>query len=86
MTKYKLAVPVEYDGEQLTEIECKRPKGRHLKHLSAEPSLPEMIMIAVSATGFPRKVFEDLDGYDYVKIGEIYGGFLEVGPIHGNGT
>lgn len=83
MVTYKLATPVEFDGQEYTEIEMKRPKGRHLRDLGSDQSLGAMIMVAVKATGLPRKFFEDLDGYDYVKVGEIYNNFLEIGPRTG---
>jgi len=84
MVKYELATPIEFDGQEYKSIELKRPKGRHLRDLGGDQSLGAMIMVAVKATGLPRKFFEDLDGYDYVKVGEIYNNFLEIGPRIGN--
>ena len=84
MVKYKLATPIEFDGQEYTEIELKRPKGRHLRDLGSDQSLGAMIMVAVKATGLPRKFFEDIDGYEYVKVVEIYNNFLEIGPRIGN--
>ena len=83
MVKYKLATPVEFDGETVTEIELPRPKGRHLKELGEDQSIGAIILVARKVTGRPLKFFDELDGYDYFKIGEIYNNFLEIGPRTG---
>jgi hypothetical protein len=83
MVKYKLATPVEFDGEIYEEIELTRPKGKHIRDLGDNQSIGSMIMVACKATGIPRKVFDEMDGYDYVKVGEYYNNFLEIGPKTG---
>lgn len=80
MLKYKLAVPVEFDGKTYDEIPLARPKGKHLKKIPANPNFEDIMQVACKVSGVPNKIFEEMDGFDYVKIGEQMNDFLANGP------
>ena len=86
MKRYKLHFPVEYDGQAISELELKRPKGKHLKNLPDQPKLSDMIVLAAKVSGLPLKVFDEMDGYDLGEVQEILGGFLTRGRATGEDT
>ena len=78
----KLLYPIDWDSEDglVTELEFKRPKGKHLKGLTSELGLAEIFKIASKITGFTPAFFDEMDGADCLRVSELIGTFLEAGP------
>ena len=74
-----LSEPIEWGEDQITEIVMQRPKGKHLKSLSAEPSLQDLVKIAQKISGQPPRVFDDMDADDVLACAEAVGDFLDSG-------
>lgn len=75
----KLREKIEWDGEDVSEIEIRRPKGKHLKKLGGSSKLSNMIEIASLCSDYTPKFFDELDGSDYMKCVEVVSGFLDDG-------
>ena len=82
-TTFKLVTPVTWDGEEVSELEFVRPKGKHLKRMPAEASIKDLMQLAAKVTVSPKNIspafFDEVDGADVVNIAEVMGDFLTVG-------
>lgn len=80
----KLYVPVKWDDDEpVSELEIKRPKGKHLKFLKGSPTFFDLMQIASKTSGYTPKFFDELDGADLVNITGVIGDFLDTGPKTG---
>lgn len=79
MKKYTLEYPVNFSNNQVTEIELRRPKGKHLKNIGADAGLGEIMDIAAGCSDYPPVFFDELDAVDYVGVSEVIAGFLASG-------
>lgn len=80
----KLLYPIEWDEEgEVTEIELKRPKGKHIKHLGKDVSMKEIFDIASKVSGYTPAFFDELDAADCLQVSEVIGDFLDSGPKTG---
>lgn len=81
---YKLTTPVK-KGD--TEVTClifsRRVKAKDFQGMSAELDQDANMLLISRLTGVELYLIEELDGYDYVKAGEILGLFLGSGPMTG---
>jgi len=80
---YKLLHPVELGSERTTQIILSRPKGKHIKHLKKDLTLGEIMQVAQKVADCSPLVFEEMDGGDYLAVGEIVGDFLDSGQRDG---
>ncbi len=84
MVKLKLRYPVEFNGETISEIELKRPKGKHLKVLPANPTTKDLLVLAAKLSGYPTQVFDEMDAVDVIAVSEAIANFLERGQETGD--
>lgn len=76
----KLDYPIEYGEEGLvSEIELKRPKGKHLKGLTKDVGYNDIIKIASKVSGYPPSFFDEMDAADCTEVSEAIGDFLDNG-------
>lgn len=80
----KLKYPIDFDSQTYTEITLKRPKGKHLKDVSAAPKMADLQRIAVRLTGYSNRLFEEMDAVDYMAVITAIGDFLADGRETGN--
>jgi len=82
--KVKLKHPIDWasdTGENLVdEVELKRPKGKHIKHLDGEVSMSDLLKIASKVSGYTPAFFDELDAEDCLEIVGVIGDFLGSGP------
>lgn len=83
MVTYKLEHPFEYDGNRIESLTLNRPKGKHLKNFSSNPTTADMIVLAAKISGQPTTVFDEMDAVDVIGIAEVIGGFLDRGQKTG---
>jgi len=78
--------PLKWGKELIKELEFRRPKGKDIRHISLPPTLEEVMEVAGKCVNHPSGsiLFDELDGYDYLKVGEVVGGFLGSGPEIGS--
>jgi len=79
METYTLKYPVTWDDKEVTDIEVRRPKGKHIKRVGATSDLGSMMNIAASITDYTPKFYDELDAVDYLGVAEVIGGFLDNG-------
>jgi len=85
MEVYKLEYPVEYDNKQVTEIEIRRPKGKHVKEISGD-KMSDLMGIAHHITDYTDGFFDELDAVDYLGVSDVIGGFLQSGQKTGENS
>jgi hypothetical protein len=78
-TKFDLDFPFEWDGEIISHLDLKRPKGKHIKMLGENPTLSDLLGVASRISGYTHKVFDEMDGSDCLRLGETVAGFLSNG-------
>lgn len=80
----KLRYPTEWGKEMIKEITFQRPKGKHLKHLSANAKAEDVILIASKISGHTPSFFDELDAYDWQKAIKVVNDFLDDGEKDGD--
>lgn len=76
----KLQFPFKWDGDDdVTELELKRPKGKHLRGLGKDVSMHDLFQIAAKVSGYTPKFFDEMDAVDCIKVTEVIGDFLDSG-------
>jgi len=78
-----LAYPIDWGDETISELRLRRPKGKDLEHMSAEPTMKELMMVAQKCAKVPRRVIEELDSEDVMELVEAVADFLESGQRTG---
>lgn len=84
-TAIKLDYPVTVDGEQITEINLRRPKARD--YLTASRSAPtsaeQEVRMICNLAEVSDKVVEELDWADYLKVQAVLQNFSKAGEPQG---
>lgn len=76
----KLDYPFKWgDEDEVTEVELKRPKGKHLKNLGGKATMSDLFGIASKVSGYDLRFFDELDGVDCMKVTDAIGDFLDGG-------
>lgn len=71
-------------GEQtITELVLRRPKGKDLNGLSANPTMKELLTIGGRCAGVTQRIIDELDGADAMEVVDAVSDFLEAGPQTG---
>ncbi len=84
IVRVELAYPIDWDNdEEITFIELKRPKGKHIKGLGKDPGIKDILDIASKVSGYSPRFFDELDAVDCLKVSEVIGDFLEDGQKTG---
>lgn len=82
--KYKLQFPIDYLGNLVTEVELKRPKGKHIKNLDGKNPMADTLTLASKISGMPPAFFDEMDACDVTRVSEIISTFLSNGLEIGN--
>lgn len=87
--KIKLASPIEWGEETITEIRIAKPRGKQFKKLPMEPkTMEDMFPFIASITDQPPAVLDDLEIEDLLQLMEKVEGFipggLEIGGKSGD--
>lgn len=79
---FQLQHPIAYNGETISELPYRRPKGRDMrKFLNTVGSGNRYTAMAVDLCELPEKVFDELmDGNDYYLFTEVLDTFFRRGP------
>lgn len=77
---YTLISPIEFNGETVTEITLRRPKGRDMKRATnagaSKPGDAAADMIVNLAEISPQ-LLDELDGEDWLALVDVVGNFME---------
>lgn len=67
---FPLAVPFPFEGEQVTEVTLRRPKGREVRAMQNATTGVGDASFAIMASLAERSeaLFDDMDGADVLKI------------------
>jgi len=79
----KLFEPIEWGEETISEVTLTRPKAKHIEHLSANPTMKELLGIAQRISGHPPALIKELDAEDAMALVEVVGDFLDSGQETG---
>jgi len=71
------------EGTDLTHIELKRPKGKHIKGLTKDVGMTDIFKIAGKVSGYTTAFFDELDAADCLQVSEVIGDFLDGGQETG---
>ena len=76
---YVLITPIQYNGERVTDIEYRRPKGRDVrKAFKVRNAGGDMYLALLEAIcEQTQDLFDELDGTDYVALVSLCDDFLE---------
>lgn len=77
---YTLQYPVEHNGEVHRQLTLKRPKGRHIKSISGDPTMKDLLALASQVSGQLPSMIDEIDAVDCIQIAGILGNFLGNGP------
>ena len=81
MTTITLSFPVETEGEKVTELKMRRPKVRDMLAADAGGSdAQKELRLFANLCEVTPKTIENLDMADYLKVQEVYSGFLSSAP------
>lgn len=70
---YKLMEPVSWGTETIDELTFQPPKGKHIKGISREPTLGEILGIASKLTGVSTAIFDEMSSQDILEVSRIVG-------------
>lgn len=65
--------PIEWGQETITEVVLKPLTGRHVRGISATPTLDDLLKVAAKASGLSDKVFDRMRAKDIQKVVEAVG-------------
>lgn len=78
--KFKLAEPIVYGSETISELEVRKPKAKDLRKFpSNSKTLGEMLDFAGGLCGQPPSVIDELSIEDALKLFEVIMNFLPDG-------
>ena len=76
MKTINLKYPFDWDGKTISQIELKRPKMKHIKHLGESPTTDDLIKVAAKVSGQLPIVFDEMDALDGIAVCEAVADFL----------
>jgi len=79
-----LSEPISWGEETISELVLKRPKAKDIEHLSADPTLKELLTVAQKCSRQPKRVIDDLDAEDAMAVVDAVADFLDGGQKTGN--
>jgi hypothetical protein len=68
-----LKKPVRFGAEDITEVVLQPLTGRHIRGMSAKPSIDELLRVAAKASGLSDKVFDMMSAKDIQAVLEAVG-------------
>lgn len=78
MSKVKVVLkfPVLQGSEEIKELELRRPKGKDLRKLPAEPATGDVLNLGASLAGVTPSVIDEMDAQDVMALVEVVQSFL----------
>lgn len=73
---YKLNYPIEWGDQTIEEITLKRPKAKHIAHLSEKSGLGDILRVISKVSGHSQAVINELDGQDATALADLMGELL----------
>lgn len=83
MEKIVLKYPIEIDGKQATELKMRRCKVRDQLAVTSMKNLTDQereVRMFANLCEVPPDAIENLDIADYMKLSEVFQGFLSATP------
>lgn len=79
---YKLKTPVAWNGQTITELRYRRPKGRDMRRFAnfTGQDGDRVHLILETLCEMPAEVFDELDGVDYLGLSEAITPLLNGSP------
>lgn len=75
----KLKTPIEFGDERIEELTFKPLKARHLRSVSAKPTMSDLLTLLEKSTGLSLSQVNELDSRDTMSALDIVSGFLTDG-------
>jgi hypothetical protein len=72
---FKLEEPIKHGKETIVELELMKPKAKHIRDLSAEPNMSEILDFIGAISAQPSSVIDELSMGDVTKLGEFMQAF-----------
>lgn len=69
----KLLEPVEWGSETVESITLKPIRGKHIRRLSAQPTMNDLLVIASKISGVSSAVFDEMCAEDVTRVTEAVG-------------
>lgn len=73
---YKLTYPIEWGDEMIETITLKRPKAKHIAHLSEKSGLGDILRVISKVSGHSQAIINELDGQDATALADLMGELL----------
>lgn len=85
--KIKLANPVKFGSETISELEIREPKAKDFRDMPVmNQNVGHFLAIAASLSGHPPSLMDELSFTDMQRVVEVMQNFLEAGPKTGKGA
>lgn len=72
----RLDEPISWGSETIKEVTLQPIQGKHLRKLSSEPNLNEILNIASKISGLSGGIFDEMASSDVMKVAEAVGELL----------
>jgi hypothetical protein len=72
----KLKEPIQFGSETIGVLEFQDMKAKHLRKISAKPSMDDLLNLAGVLCGQPPSVIDELGMEDTQAVMELVGGFF----------
>ena len=82
----KLQYPIPWGEDEVSELTFRPPTAADIEHLSASPTLKELLQIASKCSGQVPALIKKLDATDAIRITEVIADFLDSTPKTGKGN
>lgn len=79
----KLKFPVVVGEEEIKELTLKPPTAGDIEHLSANPTMKELLQIASKCSLTPAPIIKKIDASDAIRLTEVVADFLDGGQKTG---
>lgn len=76
MKTITLKHPIQFGERTVTELSFDRLKGKHLRKLSAKPTMDDLLGLASKSAKEPPALFDEMDAEDVMSVAEVIGDFL----------
>jgi hypothetical protein len=76
MVTLKLTTPISHGSEPIHELTFQPLKAKHMRSLSKDINLNEMLNLASTLTGVPPRTIDELSSEDTLRVIEVINGFF----------
>lgn len=74
--KIKLATPIQYGTETITELELRAPKAKDMRGMPVSMGMDDMLTLASRCSAQPPSVIDELSFDDLTAVMEVIGNFI----------